>query len=100
MKNDQDFSKALEELSQALAYCDDPRLIEKFLHSILTESEISDIPSRWALVRLIDKGVSQRQISQNLGLSLCKITRGSKMLKEINSPFKKVIEIYKKHEMI
>lgn len=84
---------AMKEMSAALASCQDVALIEEFLHSLLTENEIKEVASRWALVRLIDKGVSQRKISSELGLSLCKITRGSKELKKENSPFKQMMEI-------
>ena len=86
----------LKELSLSLARIDDPHLIERFLKSILTPNEIEEISTRWALVQLLDQGMSQRNISKKLGLSLCKITRGSKELKKSNSAFKEVIEIYKK----
>ncbi len=86
----------LKEISLSLAQIDDPYLIERFLKSILTPNEIEEVSTRWALVQLLDKGMSQRKISKKLGLSLCKITRGSKELKKTNSAFKEVIEIYKK----
>ena len=93
---DKENKQALTELSQALARTDDAELILEFLYSILTEYEISEVASRWALVRLIDDGVTQRSIAKDLGLSLCKITRGSKELKKDESPFSRMIEIYKK----
>lgn len=86
----------LKELSVSLAQIDDPLLIERFLKSLLTPNEIEEISTRWALVQLLDNGMSQRNISKKLGLSLCKITRGSRELKKNNSAFKEVIEIYKK----
>jgi TrpR family trp operon transcriptional repressor len=86
---------AIKEISRALAATDDPKLIEKFLRSILTENEIGEISSRWELVRMLDEGISQRKISEALGLSLCKITRGSKELKKNPSPFKRMIDLYK-----
>ena len=85
----------LRELSRALALCRDAGLIEEFLFSLLTENESRDISSRWTLVRLIDKGVSQRTISRELGLSLCKITRGSRELKRDESPFARMVELFK-----
>lgn len=84
----------LNELAHALAQADDPTLIKSFLESLLTENEVSDISSRWTLVRLIDRGMSQRNISRELGLSLCKITRGSRELKKGNSPFADMIRLY------
>lgn len=88
---------ALEEISWALARADDPRLIREFLKSILTQNEVDEIAARWALVRLIDDGMSQRKISRELGLSLCKITRGSKELKKRGSAFKRMIVTYREN---
>ena len=85
---------AIKEIAEVLAKIDDQVLIEDFLVSILTENEIKEIHSRWDLVKLLYQGVSQRTIARKLGLSLCKITRGSKELKKRNSAFKKVINEY------
>ncbi|HUZ18107.1 MAG TPA: Trp family transcriptional regulator [Spirochaetia bacterium] len=89
---------ALDELAAVLARTDDPTLIKDFLQSILTSSEVSEVATRWALVRLMDGGMSQRQISRELGLSLCKITRGSKELKKRNSAFKQMITTYRTNQ--
>ncbi len=85
---------ALVELSTTLAAIDNKELIEEFLQCILTQSEISEVTSRWTLVRRIKNGQTQRSIANELGLSLCKITRGSKELKKEDSAFKKVIELF------
>lgn len=85
----------LREMSTALAHTGDPDLIEDFFYSILTPSERDTIAARWELVKLIDQGVSQRKISDMLGLSLCKITRGSKELKKENSAFAKMIKAFR-----
>ena len=85
----------LKQLSEALASTDDNALILDFLHSILTPKEISEVASRWALVMKIYEGKSQRNIAKELGLSLCKITRGSKELKKEDSSFRKMIEKWK-----
>ncbi len=93
MYDDVDFAP-LKELSDVLAASNDPKLIKLFLESLLTENEVKDISSRWTLVRLLDKGMPQRSIADELGLSLCKITRGSRELKRKSSPFRKMLEIY------
>jgi TrpR family transcriptional regulator, trp operon repressor len=90
--NDVDLS--IRELSIAFSKVEDPELIYDFLNCILTNSEIGEISSRWSLVRRIKKGETQRSIAKDLGISLCKITRGSKELKKDNSAFKKFIDIY------
>ena len=88
--------KALKEIAAVLARTSDEKLILHFLLSILTVNEISEIASRWELVKLLDSGLSQRQISRKLGLSLCKITRGSRELKKKDSPFKRMIDSRKR----
>jgi len=81
----------LKEISQILAELDDARSIEDFLLSILTENESKNLASRWEIVKRIDQGISQRKIASDLHLSLCKITRGSRVLKESNSILKKIL---------
>ncbi len=88
----------LDEISEVLAKIKDKNHIEEFFQSILTESEIDEISSRWELVKLLDDGLSQRKISEELGVSLCKITRGSKELKQIDSAFKRMVHKYKKQK--
>jgi len=83
----------LGELSRALASTTDGELIEAFLRSLLTPSETADVAARWALVKALERKVPQREIAKNLGLSLCKITRGSRELKKEDSPFKKMLEL-------
>ncbi len=88
--------KSLHELVMTLASCTDADLIHDFLRSLLTPSEVAEIANRWALVRLLDEGMSQRNIAKELGLSLCNITRGSKELKKENSAFSAMLKEYKK----
>jgi TrpR family trp operon transcriptional repressor len=88
------------ELSQVLAGIKDPALIEGFLEAILTPHELQDLSGRWELVKRLDQGVSQRTIAQELGMSLCKITRGSKELKRPGSALKRVVEEFLRPEEI
>ncbi|MDC7232120.1 MAG: Trp family transcriptional regulator [Spirochaetales bacterium] len=89
-----DSNKSIDEIAAVFAECKDKELIEDFLYSLLTPNEINEVASRWALVKLITEGMSQRKISEKLGLSLCKITRGSKELKKENSSFKAMIDLH------
>ncbi len=91
-----DENEAFKELILALSRTDDKELIEEFLRSLLTDNEVYEVSTRWALVKLIDSGVTQRQISRDLGLSLCKITRGSKELKKEDSSFRRMLNLLKK----
>ncbi len=78
------------EMSIALSNAE-PKLIEEFLYSLFTSSEADEIAKRWALVKQIADGRPQREIAKNLGLSLCKITRGSRELKKESSAFKRML---------
>ena len=84
----------IAELSRILAEIGDKELIEEFLACILTKNELREVDGRWELVKLLEKGWSQRKIARKLGMSLCKITRGSRELKKENSAFKRVIRDY------
>ena len=85
---------SLREIAGVLARMQDPELMQDFLICMLTKRELEELAGRWELVKLLDKGMSQRKIAEKLGMSLCKITRGSKELKKANSALKKVLESY------
>ncbi len=84
----------IAELAEILGRIKDPELIKGFLECILTRREIEEVIGRWELVKLLDRGMSQRKVAQKLGMSLCKITRGSKELKKEHSALKRVIKEY------
>ena len=73
------------EISQILSDLKTSVEVEQFLNEILTESEIETLSKRWRILNLLKDGVSQREIAKDLGVSLCKITRGSRLLKNENS---------------
>jgi TrpR family trp operon transcriptional repressor len=81
----------LLELSAALAETKDALLIKNFLRRLLTPSETADIAARWALVKALDQKIPQREIAKTLGLSLCKITRGSREMKNPDQAFQKML---------
>ena len=81
----------LKELAHTLAMAKDSALIEDFLHCLLTKAEIADVAGRWALVKELQENKPQREIAKDLGVSLCKITRGSRELKKPDSAFKRIM---------
>ncbi len=82
----------IHELAEIFARIDNKAEIEKFLNELLTESERKDLSLRWELLGQLYSGVPQRKISADLGISLCKITRGSKILKNKDSVSRKILE--------
>lgn len=81
----------LEELTEIFAKTTDKRKIRKLFEEILTKSEIKDIEKRWYLMKELYKGVPQRKIAKDMEISLCKITRGSEVLKQDDSEFKQIL---------
>ena len=65
--------------------------MEALLTELLTKKEIENIALRLELLKKLKKGDSQRKIAKSLKISLCKITRGSKILKNPNSILKSII---------
>jgi TrpR family trp operon transcriptional repressor len=82
----------LAELARLLSSAGESSLIEDFLRCLLTPAEIADIAGRWALVKALRQKISQREIAKDLGVSLCKITRGSRELKKPDSAFVRMLE--------
>lgn len=59
--------------------------IYNFLLEILTESEVETLSKRWCILKMLKDGKTQREIAKTLGVSLCKVTRGSKIIKNPKS---------------
>jgi TrpR family trp operon transcriptional repressor len=91
--NDPRVNENLTELAHALARTRDSALVEDFLRCLLTPAETADIAARWALVKALKQKTPQREIARNLGISLCKITRGSRELKKPHSAFERICAV-------
>jgi TrpR family trp operon transcriptional repressor len=96
--DDPEVEANLSELASALAETRDAVLIENFLRRLLTPSETADIAARWALVKALEQKIPQREIARLLGLSLCKITRGSKEMKNPDRAFQKMLAAARKED--
>jgi TrpR family trp operon transcriptional repressor len=75
----------LSDICQVFCSINDSDQMQAFLAEVLTPAERRDLALRWELMRRLRKGVPQRQIAKELGISLCKITRGAKILKQDHS---------------
>ncbi len=67
-------------------------LLREFLRDLLTPAEYRDVALRWRIVTMLSKGVPQRDITESLGVSLSKITRGSRELLNEAGGFAKVLK--------
>jgi len=74
--------RAFETVTEVLASITSAKEMRQFLVELLTPGEVRDITLRWRLLELLAEGVTQRRIAEELKISLCKITRGSKIMKQ------------------
>ncbi len=76
---------ALEEIADVFSRIDDRATMLLFFGEIFTSAEIKDIALRWQLMKMLSEKIPQRRIAERLGISLCKITRGARILKNPDS---------------
>ncbi len=86
----------LEEMCSVLCQIQEVDHMKSFLEEILTPAERKDLALRWQLMQMLEDGIRQRQIAAELGISLCKITRGAKILKKTQSISKRYLEARRK----
>lgn len=81
-----------KELIDIFARTTDPGAMETLFREIFTPSEINTLTLRWQLLKDLHEGKTQRKIAAEHNISLCKITRGSKILKTRGSYIRSVLE--------
>ena len=84
MQNIHEISKLVKNLHSEVE-------IENFFKELLTESEIETLSKRWRILDMLAQGNTQRDISKQLKVSLCKVTRGAKILKDKDSVITKYL---------
>lgn len=89
--NEEIVDATIKELCDIFHNCDID-FVYDFVHCLFTTAELKDISNRWLLVKEIDNGTTQREIAKKFGMSLCKITRGSKELNKPDSAFRKILD--------
>lgn len=62
------------------------------LEDMLTPQELASLAERWQLIQELHKGTPQRDIAKKLGVSISKITRGSRMLQYGSGGFAHFLE--------
>ncbi|HOJ49314.1 MAG TPA: Trp family transcriptional regulator [Spirochaetota bacterium] len=86
----------LEDLAYAFMMIRNKDDMLKFFDEIFTKNEIKKFEERWKLLTHLFLGEKQREIAKKFNLSLCKITRGAKILKNKKSiTYQLLSEIYK-----
>ena len=88
----------IQEISKLVKNLHTEAEIESFFKELLTESEIETLSKRWRILKLLTHGYTQREIEKELQVSLCKVTRGAKILKNNNSVLAKFLIKEKNNE--
>lgn len=81
-----------EELIRIISEISHESEIEGLLSELLTPQELKNVTMRWQILKELFLGEPQRAIAARHKISLCKITRGSKILKKDNSITAKLIK--------
>ena len=98
MSRNEDKISGLKDISSILCEICDPDEMTEFLQEMLTPAECKDLSLRWRLMQMLSEGVTQRKIAAELGISLCKITRGAKILKKDRSISKMYLKLGEHNE--
>lgn len=82
----------IDDLIKTLCKIRQPDKMQQLLEEILTPTEYHDLAMRWELMQRLLEGSTQRKIANDLRISLCKITRGAKILKQKGAVTKKYLK--------
>ncbi|MGD1816387.1 MAG: Trp family transcriptional regulator [Pleomorphochaeta sp.] len=80
-----------DDLIKIFSETTDPKMMKKLFSEMFTDREQKDFILRWDLLKDLYQGLPQREIAAKHKISLCKITRGSKILKKDGSYVKKLL---------
>lgn len=77
----------LKALVQLFSRLETPQQAELFLKDILTPHELAQLAERWQIVKRLHAGMPQRKIKEELGISIQRVTRGSKAFQSSRGGF-------------
>ena len=89
-------SQQLRDLYKLLSSVENDKEAKMLLDDLFTPQEVASLSERWQLIQELHKGTSQRDIAKNLGVSISKITRGSRMLQYGSGGFTHFLKKLKK----
>ncbi|NQV42069.1 MAG: helix-turn-helix domain-containing protein [Candidatus Marinimicrobia bacterium] len=69
------------ELTHILTSLNDEEQMGRLLQAFLTPQELEDLVLRWEIIKLLHKGLPQREIAKELGVAIGTVSRGARELK-------------------
>ena len=79
------------ELSRILTSLTDEKQMGKLLQGFLTPQELEDLVLRWEIIKLLHKGIPQREIAKELGVAIGTVSRGARELKYGHNGFMQLL---------
>ncbi len=73
--------KYLEELAEVFLKFKRKKEVIEFLKGLLTPKELEEIPKRLQIVKLLKKGLPQREVAKKLKVSIATVSRGANEIK-------------------
>ena len=96
-----DLTESYNDLLDVFARVESRQDMKALFEDLFSDAEIKDFTIRWKLMNDLYQHVSQRAIASELRISLCRITRGSRMLKKKDGYVRKLLgERYSDHYQI
>lgn len=83
-------------LVQHLTELTDSQEIDAILAALLTDKELQDIANRVRIFDLLQQGVTQRAISQQLGVGIATVSRGAKALQRQEDAINKLLQVHRR----
>ena len=80
---------------RVLAKITNPKQMFLFLKDLLTPAELEEIKRRLQIIKFLKQGLPQREVAKKLKIAIATITRGSRVLKNPNGGFNKVLKSLK-----
>jgi TrpR-related protein YerC/YecD len=81
-----------ERLSRVFLSLTTPDEIAMFLRDLCTHRELTEMAHRWLTVRLLDQGLSYRDIAERTGVSTATITRVAQWLNRGTGGYQLVLQ--------
>ena len=88
----------IEQISDVIRDLRSSKEIYNFMTELFTEAELSTLSKRWRILNMLNNGSTQREIAKELNVSLCKVTRGAKIIKNKNAVITKFLKKGKRYE--
>jgi len=70
----------------------DQKTLSLFLDDLLSPEELAVLPVRWQIIKRLWQKQPQHEIAKDLGIGVATVTRGSKMLKNKNGGFYRILK--------